>query len=89
MVVLDFRGDNFSGDTLEPKVRDRPRSALGDAASEREGDDHADIRSGLLGEDGGVSRSCAILWRRFWIPARSVCNLLSRLSSVPGKPDCK
>ena len=89
MVVLVFRGDNFSGDILGPSVRDRPRSASGDAGSDREGDDHAEIRSALLGEDCGVSRSCAILWRRFWIPARSVCNLLSRLSSVPGKPDCK
>lgn len=89
MVVVVRRGDSFSGDTLEFSVLDRLRSAMGDAASEREGDDHADIRSALLGEEGGVSRSCAILWRRFWMPARSICNLLSRLSSVPGKPDCR
>ena len=86
-IVVVRRGDSFNGDTLEPSVLDRLRSALGDAASEREGDDQADIRSELLGEDGGVSRSCAILCKRFWMPAKSICNLLSRLSSVPGKPE--
>lgn len=87
--MLVRRGDSFRGDTLDPSVFDRLRSALGDAASEREGLDQDDIRSELLGEEGGVSRSCAILCRRFWMPAKSICSLLSRLSNVPGKPDCR
>lgn len=88
-IVVVRRGDSFKGDTLEPSVLDRLRSALGDAASECDGEDQADIRSELLGEDGGVSRSCAILCKRFWMPAKSICNLLSRLSNVPGKPECR
>lgn len=81
------KGDIFN--ILEPTVLDLWRSALGDAGSECEGEDQAEMRSELLGDDGGVSLSCAILCSRFWMPARSVCNLLSLLSNVPGKPECR
>lgn len=87
--MVDLRGDSFEGDSLDASVLDRLRSVLlGEAASVVLGEVHVEMRSALLGEDGGVSRSCAILCSLFWMPARSICSLLSRLSSVPGRPEC-
>ena len=57
-----LKGDSFKGDSLEPRVLDRPRSGLlGEATSMLDGDAHDEMRSPLLGEEGGVSLSCAIL----------------------------
>lgn len=65
-MVLVLSGDSFSGDSLEPNMLDWPRSGLlGEAAPVLDGEPHAEIRSALLGEEGGVSRSCAILCSRF------------------------
>ena len=87
--MVDLRGDCFKGDNLEPRVLDRPRSEpLGDAGSGLDdGETHVEMRSVLLGEGGGVSLSCAIFCSRFWMPAKSICNLLSRLSKTPGRPE--
>ena len=65
-MVVALKGDCFTGDSLEANVLDRPRVLVpGDAASVVAGDAHAEILSALLGEDGGVSRSWAILCSRF------------------------
>ena len=60
--MVALKGDCLTGDSLDAKVLERPRDPLlGEATSAVEGDAHAEMRSVLLGEDGGVSRSCAIL----------------------------